>query len=222
MHGAVQQVRDAECLTAGNRDTAARCHAAAARRACVGGGAAKRDERCGIAAFEWQRLDPLVFDDLPDRGISRFDQRRLSLDRQCLIQLAELKRHVDDRVAVDLQDGSSLRVGAEAGERGLEAIRAERKIQEPVRTLLVGHDLAPEACVSLYGQNSDARQHRAAAVGHRPVDLRGSLRPRSRCREHEKDHADQGSPGAIHSKSLLQRRVHEHAGKWMMTRTNAG
>ena len=44
-------------------------------------------------------------------------------------RLAELQRHGNHRVAVDLQDDAGLRVGAEARERRFEAIRPERQVQ---------------------------------------------------------------------------------------------
>ena len=171
VHRAVEQILHAELLAAGDRDAAALCQAAARRIAGVHRTASQDDERGDVATLERQRLDGLVVDDCSDRRVARFDERRGRLHRHCFLERAELQLHGDHRIAVHLQHDSGLHVGAEAGERGFEAIRSNRQVGQRVRARDVGDGIPAKAGVRLDCGDRDTRQRSATFVNDGPVDL---------------------------------------------------
>ena len=159
---AVEQIGDAKGLAAGNRDAAARRHAAAAAGARVGRSAGERNQRHRATAFKRQRIDLFSGDCRANRGVARLDQRRRRFDRNGLLEAAQLHLHEDDRIAADLEDDAGLREGAESRQRGFDAIGTGRQIQQGVRTGFVRHRLATEAGLRLDGDHGNTREHRAA------------------------------------------------------------
>jgi hypothetical protein len=204
VRGAIELIRDAEALAAGNRDPLAALHApGGCSNLTTHCGASQHDEVHRIASVERQRDDALVVDHFADAGGARFDERRRGFDRDGLGHLSDRQRHVEHRVRVDLQRDARLYEAAEAAQRHLEAIRTERKVRQRVRARRVGGHAAREAGVGLRGGDGGARQDAAAVVTNGAVDLRGrALGDRER-REHEDAErcVDDRSPQRIHRAS---------------------
>ena len=183
VHRAVQQILHTELLAAGDRDAAALGQTAARGVASIHRPTSQEDEGGHVAALERQRLDLLVVDDLSDGRVARLDERCGRCHGYRFPDRADLQRHGDHRIAVDLQHDTGAHIRAEAGECHFEAIRSRRQVGQCVRPCLIGHNLTAEAGVGLCSGDGRARQDAAARVRDGPVDLRRGLGPRRRDRD---------------------------------------
>ena len=86
VHGAVEQVRDAERQSARDRDVHAAGEAAAVRAARVHGRAGQHEQARHLASLQRQLHDPLALDDLADAGALHVDERRCGFDRDRLLR----------------------------------------------------------------------------------------------------------------------------------------
>ena len=92
VHGAVEQVRHAEGLAAGDRDAHAAGHRPVRRLRDLHGRARDHHELDRVPAVERQREDLLVADDVADAGALDVDQRRGPLDGDGLLERADRQR----------------------------------------------------------------------------------------------------------------------------------
>jgi hypothetical protein len=197
VHGAVEQIRDAEGKAAADRDVDAAAHAAAVRDTGLHGGAAQHDEVGDLAPLQRQLVH--VLDDVADAAAADVNQRRRRLDGDRLREAADFELRVDCWRCADLQDDAGLEIGAEALQHHLEPVRARRQVRHHVGSVPVRHHGPGKACVRLRRCNGDAREYRTAAIRHAPGELTGGLREGGDTgqREHEDDEREP-APKAHH------------------------
>ena len=201
---AVEQIRDAVRLAAGDRERepALRAAEAAARRVQL----RLRDDRRqvlhevgGISSVQRQLEDPLVVHHLADAHVARFDQRRFGLDEHRLFDRAERQLHVDHRIVVHPQHDAGPRVRLEPLKIHFQLVRTDRQARNRVRPGRVGERVAFEAGVGLRGDHIGARKNAAARVADDAGDLRRGAGLREGDRAGEKENAHAASDQAHHA-----------------------
>ena len=126
----------------------------------------------------------ILIDDLPDPGAVCFHLSRIGLDLNRLCNRAYRKHDGDCGIAVHLQHDARLDVGAEAWQRSLKTVWADRQIRKNVCAGLIRHSASavPRFCMCNF--NVNARQQRTGLIFDCSVDLR------DRCGLRREIHAD--------------------------------
>lgn len=193
MRAAIQVVGHAVRQAAGhlNGHGGVVAHAGVQRAGAIGrrrAGAALRQPRLEdqlgeLPSVERQFQYLLVRDDLSDARAARLDERRTSLNRHRLLDLADVERHRKRGVGADLQDDARLLVRPEPLDRRFEAVRPNRQVRQHIRPGTVRHGSTGEAGGGLGDGDRHARQRETALVLDGPIDLRGALGPCRRDRQ---------------------------------------
>ena len=116
MRRSVQCILNSVAVPSGNGYQNTRSHSEGARCPGLNSQARKRYQIRHIATIERQIENALGLDDLTNARSSRFNQRRVRLNLDRFTHLADLQRHIDNRITVDLQHNSSLCKCAKARE----------------------------------------------------------------------------------------------------------
>ena len=194
VHGAVEQVGDAEGQAAGHRHVDGSPEAAAVRAAGVDGRAHHHEQRCHLPSLQRQFDDPLTFHDLADARAPHVHERRGRFNGHRFLEGADRQLHVDRRRGGDLQDDARLDVGAEPLERHFEPVWAGGQIRHEVRALTVSDDAARRARVGLGYCHRGSGQRGAAGIGHLAGELGGGNLRERRSGQNKTEGADGEHP----------------------------
>ena len=199
VHRAVERVGNAGAQTTRDRNR----HAVVAievlqHLACVDGGTGEHDQVGHVAPLQRQLDDLGLLDHVTDTGCADVDQWRRALDGDGLLQVSHREHNVDRRHATDLQHDAALHVGAESLQRDFQPVRAGGQVRQDVGPVGLGDHAAHESGVGLHDRDGHARQHTAAFIADRAIELRRCLATGDTVEHQQPRHEQQDTPEGAH------------------------
>ena len=171
---AVQQIRGAVALSAGDRDAGRAPERLASRVAAIRVyRRAQRDDKLRrLAIVERQLVDLLLLDHARDRRFLGLHQAGIRGYLDFFGHRAHLHADIDLDVVIHHQYDSGLYVVLEAGGFHFEGVRPHGQVRKNIMAAGVGNGVAHRAFVDFRHRHRDVRQRAAAGIGDGSADLR--------------------------------------------------